>query len=400
MCSGIEHQFKTQSLNNTIREPWVDAARALALLGVFLVNGLGYAFSPYYPLQIGPPQPIDSTWANLAGSAVIFLLQGKAWSLLSFLFGYSLCAVALHSRRISVNPVNRLQRRYAKLLLLGVIHGFFIYFGDILTVYGLCGLLAARWALEPRKLLLARCKFLSKAVGVLIVLSIGSAVFSFLYGSYATQPAKDIFATNRFGNLSDFRSFFELNSVSYLWQILDSLFFFLPYVLWCCMAGILARRFKLLSANSLSSKFWQKTMPPLHCFVILILNLGLGIATFYIHQVDGYSNRISIISILTVSFGMALSAAFIATGMRYMNEQNKIPGWMIWLAPAGRHTLAMYLSLSVLLVLSHVVFGYQTSSTALSLVYLISAWFVSVMLARLATRKKWRDPIAEWLSRY
>jgi uncharacterized protein len=384
----------------TVREPWVDAARALALLGVFLVNGLGYAFSPYYPLQIGPPQPIESTWANIVGSAVIFLLQGKAWSLLSFLFGYSLCAIALHSRRININPINRLQRRYTKLLLLGVIHGFFVYFGDILTVYGLCGLLAARWALEPRKILLARWKFLSKVVGVLIAFSIGSAIFSLLYGSYATQSAVDISATNRFGNLSDFQSFFELNSVSYLWQLLDSLFFFFPYVLWCSVTGILARRFKLLSANSISNKFWQKTMPPMHCFVILIFNLGLSLATFYIHQVDGYSNRISIISILTVSFGMALSAAFLATGMRYVNAQNKIPGWMIWLAPAGRHTLAMYLSLSVLLVLSHVFFGYQDSSTAQSLVYLTTAWLAAVMLARLATRKKWRDPIAEWLSRY
>jgi uncharacterized protein len=383
----------------TVREPWVDAARALALLGVFLVNGLGYAFSPYYPLQIGPPQPIDSPWANIAGSAVIFLLQGKAWSLLSFLFGYSLCAIALHSRRININPVHRLQRRYSKLLLLGVVHGFFVYFGDILTVYGLCGLLAARWALEARNILLARWKLLSKIVGVLIVFTIGSTILSFPYGNYATQFATDVFSTNRFGNLSDFQSFFELNSVSYVWQLLDSLFFFLPYVLWCCVAGILARRFKLLSANLIAKKFWQKTITPLQCALILMANFALGIATFYLHQVDGYSNRIAIISTLTVSFGMALSAAFVATGMRFVNEQNKIPYWMIWLAPAGRHTLAMYLSLSALLVLFHVVFGYQKSGTLLCLFYLLAAWWAAMNLARLASRKKWRDPIAKWLSR-
>jgi uncharacterized protein len=71
----------------TAREPWVDAMRALALLGVFLINGLGYAFSPNYPLQVGPPQPIDSIWASAALGSVIALAQGKAWSLLSFLFG-------------------------------------------------------------------------------------------------------------------------------------------------------------------------------------------------------------------------------------------------------------------------------------------------------------------------
>jgi uncharacterized protein len=385
-------------MTKTAREPWVDAARALALLGVFLVNGLGYAFSPYYPLQIGPPQPIDSISANIAGSTVIFLLQGKAWSLLSFLFGYSLCAVALHCRRVNINPVNHLQRRYAKLLLLGVIHGFFIYFGDILTVYGLCGLLAARWALEPRKKLLARWKLMSKIVAALMMLSIGSGIYNFLFGSYPSETFITIDSANRLGNLSGLQKFFELNSVSYLWQLFDSLFFFLPYVLWCCIAGILARRFKLLGNNSIAKKFWQKTLTPLHCFFILLLNLVLGVACFYIHQVDGYSNRIAIISVLTISCGMALSAAFIATGMRYVNEKNKFPRWLMWLAPAGRHTLAMYLSLSVLLVLSHVVFGYQESGTMLSLATLLIAWLAAVMLARLATRKKWRDPIAKWLS--
>jgi uncharacterized protein len=384
----------------TTREPWVDAARALALLGVFLVNGLGYAFSPFYPLQIGPPQPIDSIWANIAGSTVIFLLQGKAWSLLSFLFGYSLCALALHSRRIKTDPVNRLQRRYAKLLFVGVLHGFFVYFGDILTIYGLCGLLATRWALEPRRILLARWKLLSKMVAGLITLSLCSAVYSFLYGSYTPPYAVDTTATNRFGNINDFQNFFELNSVSYLWQQLDSLFFFLPYVLWCCIAGILARRFKLLGANPIAQKFWQKTMTPLQCGAILLANFGLGMATFYIHQMDGYSIRISIISILTILFGLSMSAAFVATGMRYVNEQNKIPRWMIWLAPAGRHTLAMYLTLSMLLVLSHVVLGYEANSTLQSLFYLLNVWLTAVMLARFATRKKWRDPIARWLSTY
>ncbi len=382
------------------REPWVDAARALSLLGVFLVNGLGYAYSPYYPLQIGPPQPIDSIWANIVGAVVIFLLQGKAWSLLSFLFGYSLCAMALKSRRRGINPVNRLQSRYGKLLLLGVLHGFFIYFGDILTIYGLCGLLASRWALAPRTKLFKVWRFFSKIIVALVVITMCSGIYSFLYGSYATDFGFDITSNNRFGNLSGFQNFFELNSVSYLWQQFDSLFFFLPFVMWCCIAGLLARRFKLLSANLVAKRFWQKTLVPSVCFGILMLNLVLGIASFYIHQTDGYSNRILIISSLSAWFGMALSAAFVATGMRHINAYNKIPSWMTWLAPAGRHTLAMYLSLSVSLVLSNSAFANLHANTLTTLLVLLSAWLSAVIIARFATRKNWRDPVATWLSTY
>jgi uncharacterized protein len=385
---------------NVEREPWVDAARALALLGVFLVNGLGYAYSPYYPLQIGPPQPIDSVWANLAGSAVIFLVQGKAWSLLSFLFGYSLCSIALKSRRRGINPVNRLQARYGKLLLLGVLHGFFIYFGDILTIYGICGLLVSRWVLAPRTKLLKVWKFFSKIIIAIVILTMSSGIYSLLNGSYTADTGFDTTSANRFGNLNGFRNFFELNSVSYLWQQFDSFFFFLPFVMWCCLAGVLARRYKLLSANAVAKKFWQITVTPWQCFAILMLNLGLGAASFYIHQTDGYSNRILIISSLSAWFGMALSAAFVATGMRYVNANDHIPRWMIWLAPAGRHTLAMYLSLSVLLVLSNNAFANLSANTLTTLLVLILSWLTAVILARFATRKNWRDPIATWLSSY
>jgi uncharacterized protein len=380
------------------REPWVDAARALALLGVFLVNGLGYAYSPYYPLQIGPPQPIDSIWANIAGAVVIFLLQGKAWSLLSFLFGYSLCSIALKSRRRGINTVNRLQSRYGKLLLLGVLHGVFIYFGDILTIYGLCGLFASRWALAPRTELLKVWSFFSKIIVALVVITVCSGIYSFLYGSYATDSGFDITSANRFGNLSGVQNFFELNSVSYLWQQFDSLFFFLPSVMWCCLAGVLARRYKLLSANAIAKKFWQVTVTPWQCFAILTLNFGLGMASFYIHQTDGYSNRILIISSLSAWFGMALSAAFVAIGMRYVNATNQIPRWMTWLAPAGRHTLAMYLALSVSLVLSNSAFANFQANTLTTLLVLLCAWLSAVLLARLATQKDWRDPVARWLS--
>jgi uncharacterized protein len=382
------------------REPWVDAARALALLGVFLVNGLGYAYSPYYPLQIGPPQPIDSVWANVAGSAVIFLLQGKAWSLLSFLFGYSLCSIALKSRRIGINPVNRLQSRYGKLLLLGVLHGFFIYFGDILTIYGLCGLLVSGWVLAPRAKLLKIWRLFSKIIIAIIVLTMSSGIYNVMYGSYATDSGFDITSANRFGHLNGYKNFFELNSVSYLWQQFDSFFFFLPFVIWCCLAGVLARRFKLLSANANAKKFWQKTLQPPQCFAILMLNLGLGMASFYIHQTDGYSNRILIISSLSTWFGMALSAAFVATGMRYVNVNHRIARWMLWLAPAGRHTLAMYLSLSVLLVLSNSAFANLNGDTLTTLLALVFAWLCAVIFARFATRKNWRDPVATWLSSY
>ena len=241
------------------REPWVDAMRALALLGVFLINGLGYAFSPDYPLQVGPPQPIDSFWASAALGLVIALVQGKAWSLLSFLFGYSLCAMSLGNRRHNVNSLKALHRRYLKLFLIGVFHGVFLYFGDILTTYGLCGLLASKWALARPAHLIKIWKYLSWLVGMITLLIIGSAVYGSVVDVSSLAGKLEIATLDRFGNRSSFTKFLELNSISFVWQQLYSIFFFLPFVLWCCVTGILARRFKLLSINRRSMEFWQKS---------------------------------------------------------------------------------------------------------------------------------------------
>jgi hypothetical protein len=73
---------------------------------------------------------------------------------------------------------------------------------------------------------------------------------------------------------------------------------------------------------------------------------------------------------------------------------------MIWLAPAGRHTLVKYLAISELLVLSQVALSYRATSTLVSLFNLISAWLTVVTIARFSSVKKWCAPIARWPSVY
>jgi uncharacterized protein len=381
------------------REPWVDAMRALALLGVFLINGIGYSFSPNYPLQLGPPQPIDSLAASATHGAIIFLIQGKAWSLLSFLFGYSLCAMALDFRNRGLDHVNKLQRRYVKLLLVGIFHGFFLYFGDILTTYGLCGLLASAWVLKRlSKLLKIWLRLSLLAVGIATFI-ICASIASHLFDDSAIGPRLDIESLRTFGNIRTVYAFFELNSTNYLWQQFDSLFFFLPSVLWCIVTGILARRFKLLSSTSRAKLFWSKTLTPPQCGLILVFNIGLGLASVAFHHIDGYSNRVWIIGALSGFFGIGLSAALIATVMRRIHKTGFTPTWMNWLAPAGRHTLAMYLLLSITLVLSNGAFLNLQAGTVATLACLVLAWLAAVLVATMATRRGLRDPVARWLSR-
>ncbi|MFL6451989.1 MAG: DUF418 domain-containing protein [Bryobacteraceae bacterium] len=77
------------------------------------------------------------------GGALVFpifqsLVEFKAFTLFSFLFGVG---VAIQAGRVSGQQRMRfLARRFGALLAIGLIHVLFIWNGDILTLYAICGL--------------------------------------------------------------------------------------------------------------------------------------------------------------------------------------------------------------------------------------------------------------------
>ena len=118
------------------RQPLPDALRALALLGVLVVNGAGYLVAPWGPL-LGERSPAGSALALAVQAAQAAFLQGKAYPALAFLFGMGLW-LAQRGRPVAVARQRGVARQ-KRLLLLGVLHGVLIYFGDILTMYALVG---------------------------------------------------------------------------------------------------------------------------------------------------------------------------------------------------------------------------------------------------------------------
>lgn len=114
------------------RLPALDALRGLALLGVVAVNA---------PILTGPDERFfNLPWAESAApralAATHLLFTGKAYALLSFLFGAGL---ALQGARLGPRAPAVLPRRLAALGLLGAAHGLLLWYGDILAGYALVG---------------------------------------------------------------------------------------------------------------------------------------------------------------------------------------------------------------------------------------------------------------------
>ncbi|WP_226037692.1 DUF418 domain-containing protein [Aquibacillus saliphilus] len=126
-------------LTESSRLQWIDAARGLAILGIFMVNAP--AFNAPFFLYGGE----DEFWTSSLDQSVQVIIdiffQASFYTLFSFLFGFGMQIIInkLIDKQMDVRIL--LFRRLTILIGFGFIHAFFIWHGDILLSYGIIGLL-------------------------------------------------------------------------------------------------------------------------------------------------------------------------------------------------------------------------------------------------------------------
>ena len=118
----------------------LDILRGLALFGVLIVN-LETLFRVPLLEQILRPQA-ETGWANqIVALLLVRALEFRALTIFSFLFGAGIAMQAERFAAANAGAIGFLVRRLGWLFLLGMAHLFLIWNGDILALYGVCGLL-------------------------------------------------------------------------------------------------------------------------------------------------------------------------------------------------------------------------------------------------------------------
>ncbi|GBF38878.1 DUF418 domain-containing protein [Leptospira johnsonii] len=122
---------------------FIDFLRGFALLGILVVN-LPYFSKPMYLVaSLGE----NSTLLDSIGSWIVaFFFESKFYVLFSFLFGYGFF-IQLENNP-ETNSKSRYFRRILGLGILGLLHGVFLFIGDILLSYAILG--ALLWFLRNK----------------------------------------------------------------------------------------------------------------------------------------------------------------------------------------------------------------------------------------------------------
>ena len=151
----------------------LDFVRGIAILGILLLNIVGFAWpeivyvSPRAPTA---PQSISDDWTWLA---MFVLADGKFRGLFSLLFGASMLLFVDRAEAARQDFWGRdgaalQRRRLGWLALFGLAHFFLLWWGDILFLYAVCGFAALalrHW--QPRKLAIAALTIY--AAGILVI---------------------------------------------------------------------------------------------------------------------------------------------------------------------------------------------------------------------------------------
>ena len=118
----------------------LDILRGFALLGVLLDNIFGFTGWGFFTQPMREALPTWPADGIVALSEVTFI-NGKFYSLFSLLFGIGFSIILIRNEQKGIDPLKIFYRRLFILLVIGAVHLFLLWEGDILFLYALIGMI-------------------------------------------------------------------------------------------------------------------------------------------------------------------------------------------------------------------------------------------------------------------
>jgi uncharacterized protein len=381
----------------------LDVIRGVAVLGILLVNI--YAFSGYDFISESARTALPlSRFDGLLDSLVGFLVEGKFYCLFSFLFGVGFSVFTQRARpaearsaKAGVGAVRLFKRRLTGLLLIGVAHSTFIWFGDILATYAVLGFALIPFLRRDDRAVLRWAAIMLLAPIALYALLIGLASFGPPPPPQTENGLPPILVTAIDGIAHG--GYIDMVRGNVTFTIANALrrllLMFFPRVLGMFLLGFYAGRVGIFANLEAHAALLRRV-----CAIGFAVGLPLSLlaSAFSTHgprppDLRGLGETV-LQSLGTPALALAYAAALCLVYRR-------VPGPMLALAPVGRMALTNYLAQSVAGVLIFYGIGFRLFGRVSLTVALAGSvvFFVLQMIAsRLWLSRALFGP-AEWLWR-
>jgi len=329
------------------REPLIDALRGLALAGIALPNLLYFTWPPAVGggvfFSLG-----ESVLDRIALFAVATLAMNKFYPIFAFLFGVGAAMMARQWRERFV-PLYR--RRLFFLLAVGVLHGLLLWYGDILTLYAICGFVLLAYAGKRAQPVWRALKAWAGIALLLVAVGTAGVAYALWSDSGALSQAEvaqrasrewaeairlhDIFATGNYWQVTQVR---VDAYASILTSMLAGLF---TEVVTFFLAGVMVAKLGWFRARPENDRRWRRVAG-------WAWGLGLPLNGLIAAAMLGLPQFADAFYGLLYLAGPLLSAGYVAS---FVLAWRRGPGWLERLSPAGRMAFTNYLGQSLVFAL-------------------------------------------------
>ena len=327
----------------------IDVLRGVAVLGVLIVNmqymAMALPLTDFTGRSYGGDRWIDAA----AHYFVRTFAEMKFITIFSILFGAGLAIMAERAQATGRPFAGRYARRLGVLLVIGVVHGVCIWFGDILTSYAIIGFGAMLLRkLEVRSLLFLAGVMIAFVGAVFVAMTLFTPLGALMPDQggdpFNKTPAqiREVFSSGDFGRMLALR-------VTYYMYGVFMVFIWGFRLLGTFLIGIaLVKSGVLLRPHENRARFarWVKIGLP--------VGLAVEAVGFWFVE-NGRGDLVAVADVIGLYIGsLCLAFAYIGLVMLW-STGSFLPGLQARVAAVGRMGLTNYLSHSVI---TAIVFNY------------------------------------------
>jgi uncharacterized protein len=373
----------------------LDVIRGFAILGIFLVHmPLWFGFPGMYLEMLGALQSMwTNVWDTTASSFVNLFVLGKFYTMFSFLFGLGFVIFYERAKARSSRATLLFYKRLFVLMVIGLLHAFFIWHGDILVAYALFGLLLPLFFSRKLKtILIWAAVFIFLFVSIVSLGILGISMMDEVTLSAVMQPIIErmkgymdssiyAYGQGNFAAIMAQRTADTLFGYGQLWAM-----FFLVFPLF--LLGVYVGKrgiFQNIEANlSFIKKAWKWG---------LIIGLSMSIVKFITaDQINNFLPNIHtlIFYVSSILGDTGLSIFYMTSIILLFQSKN----WMLKLKPfgyVGRMALSNYLFQSIIATMIFYNYGlglYGQIGPALGLLFVVVIFIGQILISKY------------WLERY
>ena len=321
---------------NMQRDTAPDVLRGFALLGILVVN--------IQFMGLNSDQGARGEWTQgFANGAATFLIAalftGKFYLLFSFLFGYSSSYVIRNDR--ANRP--RWIKRCIVLIVFGALHFTFLWHGDIIFFYGLFGLLLTFFFFRAEKTLKIWFRIIFSTSTIFIVL-IGALTFISEFLLEEDLASSTVSTLDEILQGGTFLESIPARLEVWLLSISAGIFLQGGLAFAAFLLGVRLARSSFLSSpldKAANLKLMKKGL-----FLGLPIQIIAAVILLRNEQAAEPSESIYLISLFVSFVAAPLLSMFYVGLIRKLVEER--PRLVLWMKPAGKMSLTIYISQSVI----------------------------------------------------